>query len=125
MSRNRAEKQAEIAAQEDLRKAKMEAAWPHLRSVVRRRVLQGEPLEDLAGVVTDSAGSRPDEDNLTVGVLTREELRVVLADNAGTPEWLTLLRGPAPDGCIFVFGALEGLPAIYTLGPVFTPELAN
>ena len=103
----------------------MEAAWPHLRSAVRRRVLKGESLEDLAGVVTDSAGGRPDEDNLTVGVLTREELRGVLADNAGTPEWLSLLRGPAPEGCIYVFGALEGMPAIYTLGPVFTPDLPN
>lgn len=125
MSRTRAEKQAKMAAQEDLRKAKMEAAWPHLRSAVKRRVLQGEALTDLAGVITDSAGSRSEEDNLTVGVLTREELHGVLADNAGTPEWLALLCGPAPEGCIYVFGALEGMPTIYTMGPVFTPELVN
>lgn len=124
MARNPAAKQAESSNQDELRKAKMEAAWPHLRQAVRKRVLKGEALEDLAGVVTDSSGSR-EEDNLTVGVLTRDELRSVLSDNAGTPDWLALLGAPAPTGCIYVFGALEGVPAIYTLGPVFSQDLAN
>src|SRR5207244_2711282 len=82
------------------------------------------PRPGVAGIPAP-ASTRSDEDNLTVGVLTRSELLGVLSDNAGTPEWLALLHRPAPDGCIFVFGALEGLPALYTLGPVFSSDMAN
>src|SRR5579883_3104066 len=91
--------------------AKMQEAWPHLRAAVWERVQGGEPLDDLVGVVAEVPGDPDDEEeSLTVGVLTREELAETMAGNEGdaVKQWLRRLQNPAPAGCIYVFGSFCG-----------------
>jgi hypothetical protein len=109
---------------EQIQQAKLREAWPHLRSAVKRRAMQGAAVEDLAGVVTES---QADDGNVTIGVLTRAELLSAIAESGGEQHglWIERLRQPAPEGCIYVFGALGGLPNLYAMGPVFPRELVN
>ncbi len=103
---------------------KLQEAWPHLRAAVWQRVLGGEALGNLAGVVAEVEDE--DEESLTVGVLTRGELAQTIAESAGGCErWVRRLQDPAPAGCIYVFGALGGLPQLWTMGPVPPSSLPN
>lgn len=121
---------------------KLQEAWPHLRAAVWQRVLAGEALVDLAGVVAEVSARAPagpgaaaagcgesegDEVSLTVGVLTRAELAETIAANTGgqCQSWLRRLQTPAPVGCIYVFGALCGKPQLWTLGPVPPSKMPN
>lgn len=98
---------------------KMQAAWPHLKTVLLRRTLDGEDLDDLAGVVTEN-GAEPDEkrgSHLTIGVLTRAELAETIRENGDSKlqRWTELLDEPAPTGCIYVFGSFAGVPGLCTM----------
>lgn len=120
---------------------KLQEAWPHLRAAVWQRVLAGEALDDLAGVVAEvsarastgqegaavARASEEGETSLTVGVLTRAELAETIAANTAgqCQSWLRRLQTPAPVGCIYVFGALCGKPQLWTLGPVPPSNMPN
>lgn len=120
-------------AEETFRQAdwedKMEEAWPHLRAAVWQRVVSGEALGDLAGVVTEvpSDDDDPDEESLTIGVLTRDELAETIAESSGSAshDWVARLRRPAPAGCIYVFCSLAGVPGLWTMGPVAPSATPN
>lgn len=95
----------------------LEDAWPHLREALWRRLLAGDPLEELAGVVVEHQGEV--EPYMTVGVLRRAELADTLKEG-GYPSahWAEWLRRPAPEGCVPVFGALHGHSEVCILGPL-------
>lgn len=104
---------------------KMQAAWPHVRSALLRRTLEGIDLTDLAGVVTETSQEHSREGQLTIGVLTRAELADTIRENGDSQllSWTEMLDEPAPSGCIYVFGSFAGVPGLCTMA--FSTLLPN